>query len=184
MSINEILAQKNITKYLWRNIMARVHEELPSEKFPIPEGIIQAEVCNSSGLLPIPGVCDGNTYTEYFADGTVPTESCSVHYQGDICSYDGLPAAPECPFKYFGVTTRALIEHEALIAGSTMIVENPDGTQSVVTPNTATQCQHDATFYLNPDADAIIESQYWELQNRWAAEEAAAHAATDDSGAE
>lgn len=177
-------AEKNITKYLWRNIMARVHEDLPSEKFAIPEGIVQAEVCTQSGLLPIPGVCDGNTYTEYFADGTVPTESCSVHYQGDICSYDGLPAAPECPFKYFGITTRALLEHEALIAGSTMIVENPDGTQSVVTPNMSTQCQHDATFYLNPDAQAIIEGQYWELQNRWAAAEAAAQAAADPNAAQ
>ena len=183
-NVNMTDAEKNITKYLWRNIMARVHEDLPSTSFAMPEGIIQAEVCKQSGLLPIPGVCDGNTYMEYFADGTVPTESCNVHYQGDMCSYDGLPAAPECPFKYFGVTTKALPEHEALIAGSTMIVENPDGTQSVVTPNTSTQCQHDATFYLNPDAQAIIEGQYWELQNRWAAEQAAAQAAAEAAAAQ
>ena len=28
---------------------------------------------------------------------------CDCHYKGEICPYDGLPASPECTFKYYGV---------------------------------------------------------------------------------
>ena len=149
--------------------MKRVHEDLPNTQFPVPSGIVQVAVCSQSGKLPIPGLCDGCVYTEYFAEGTEPTESCDVHYQGEICAYDGLPASPDCPFKYTGVATMPLVEDPALQQGSTVIINNPDGTQTVSTPNTRTQCQHDATFFANPDYEAVINQQQAEINARNAA---------------
>ena len=167
--------ETSLSRTLWRAVMKRVHENLPGEQFPVPQGLVQADICTKSGLLPIPGLCDDCIATEYFAEGTVPTESCNIHFEGDICAYDGLPASPECPFKYYGRTTLPLVEDASLISGSTMIVENPDGTQTSITPTTSTHCQHDATFFANPDYESIINSQQWEINRR--NEEAAAAAA-------
>ena len=155
-----------MVKTLWRSIMQRVHENLPNESFSMPSGIVKQTVCSRSGRLPIPGVCDATLVTEFFADGTVPTESCTVHYQGDICNYDQRPASPDCPFKYTGVTELPLQEDPSLANGSTTIVQNPDGTQSVNGPNTAAHCQHDTAFYANPDYEAIINQQRMEIELR------------------
>lgn len=162
-------AEDGVSKTLWRKVMKRVHEDLPNTQFPVPSGIVQVAVCSQSGKLPIPGLCDGCVYTEYFAEGTEPTESCDVHYQGEICAYDGLPASPDCPFKYTGIATMPLVEDPALQQGSTVIINNPDGTQTVSTPNTRTQCQHDATFFANPDYEAVINQQQAEINARNAA---------------
>lgn len=157
-----------IAKVLWRSIMKRVHEDLPAQSFSIPSGIVQAQVCSRSGKLPIPGLCDvrGTVKSEYFAEGTVPTESCDIHYQGEICNHDQLPASPDCPFKVPGIVELPLIEDPSLISGSTVIVQNPDGTQSVNTPATTNQCQHNAEFYANPDYEAIIAQHQREIELR------------------
>ena len=101
--------EKNLAKKLWRVVMSEIHAELPNESFPTPSGIVTAVVCSQSGKLPVPGLCDGSTRTEYFAEGTVPATSCNVHYAGAICAYSYLtsptPASPECPFKIPGVLT-------------------------------------------------------------------------------
>ena len=78
--------QSNTTysKNIWREVMKRIHEDLPNTDFTKPAGIVQVSVCRKSGLLPIEGVCDGDprgpqTYTEYFEEGTQPTEFCDHH---------------------------------------------------------------------------------------------------------
>ncbi|MCM1025505.1 MAG: transglycosylase domain-containing protein [Roseburia sp.] len=178
-------AEKNTSRNIWRSVMQRVHENLSPEPFPVPQGLVQAAVCSKSGKLPIPGLCpDECIINEYFEDGTVPTESCDIHYEGEVCEYDGLPASPECPFKIPGRLELPLIEDPALIAGSTMITQNPDGTSSVVPPVTSNHCQHDINFYLNPDYEAIQNGQQWEimLRRQAAAEAAAADAAQAAQG--
>lgn len=179
MSSSKTNNETSISKTLWKAVMSRIHESLPNEQFPVPEGLVQAEVCSKSGLLPIPGLCDSPAdncvVTEYFAEGSVPTESCNIHYEGDVCAYDGLPASPDCPFKVPGRLTLPLIEDASLLNGSTMVIENPDGTQTITTPLTTDHCQHDATFYANPDYESIINSQQWEINVR--NEQAAAAAA-------
>lgn len=170
-------SETSLSKTLWRAVMKRVHENLPGEQFPVPQGLVQAQVCSKSGLLPIPGLCDEYVVTEYFAEGTVPIESCNIHYEGEICNYDWLPASPECPFKVYGQTTLPLVEDASLISGSTTIVTNPDGTQTLVAPVTSDHCQHDATFFANPDYEAILNSQQLEINQRNEAAAAAAAAA-------
>ena len=146
--------------------MERVHEELPSEQFAMPQGIVQMDVCSRSGKLPIPGICDGCIISEFFAEGTEPSESCDIHYEGELCAYDHLPASPECPFKTYGRTELPLIEDPSLLSGSTMIAANPDGTETYIMPPTSNRCQHDAAFYANPDYEAILSGQQWELNQR------------------
>lgn len=163
--------ESGISKTLWRSVMGRVHENLPNEQFPVPEGIVQAQVCSRSGKLPMPGQCDaaGCVITEFFAEGTVPTEVCDLHYEGTICEHDGLIACPECPFQIYGRVELPLLEEEPLINGSTVITENPDGTQTITPPRTTNYCQHDAAFFMSPDADAIISQHQAEIDWRYAA---------------
>lgn len=172
-------SETGISRALWKAIMKRVHENLPKQDFSKPEGIVQVAVCSRSGRLPIPGLCDaeGCVITEYFAEGTEPTESCNVHFEGVYCNHDLLPATPDCPFKVEGRITLPLPEEPALISGSTMIIENPDGTQSISAPITATHCQHDEAFFANPDYEAILNIHQLEIHQRNEAAAAAAEAA-------
>ena len=163
-----------VAKTLWRAVMERVHENLPNETFAIPSGLVQAQICSKSGKLPIEGLCDAHVKTEFFTEGTVPVESCDIHYQGDICAYDNLPACADCPFKYYGIIDVPLIESDSLISGSTIITEDEFGNQTITLPKTSRQCQHDALFLAIPGHEDIINQQYWEIQNRNAAAEAAA----------
>lgn len=158
--------ESDLSKVLWRAIMSRIHENLPSQPFTTPQGIVRAQVCTVSGLLPIPGVCQ-TTRGEYFADGTVPTDTCNIHYMGEICDYDQLPASPECPLKTTGLLTLPFVEDASLIEGSTTITQNPDGTQDVNVPlSSSPHCQHDAAFFANPDYESILAQQSWEITQR------------------
>lgn len=173
--------ERNVAKKLWRAVMARIHEDLPSASFPTPpSGIVQATVCASSGKLPIAGLCDGTLKTEFFAEGTVPTESCDVHYQGSICQYTGLPASEPCPFKVEGVLNLLPVEDPVLQQGSsvTQQVTNEDGsTSTVVVPGQTTNtCPHNYEFMSQPDIESIIEQQRTEMANAQAAAAAAAAA--------
>ncbi len=171
--------ERNVAKKLWRAVMARIHEELPSTSFQMPaSGIVQATVCARSGKLPIAGLCDGTLKTEYFAEGTVPTESCDVHYQGSICQYTNMPASEPCPFKVEGVLELTPLEDPLLQQGSsvTQQVTNEDGSIStvVVPGQTTNTCPHNVEFMTQPGIEAIIEQQRTEIANAQAALAAAA----------
>lgn len=196
--------ERNLAKKLWRATMSQIHAELPSKSFemPVNGGIVTATVCSKSGLLPIPGVCDGTLTTEYFAEGTVPTETCNVHYQGMICQYSNpqLPACETCPFKVAGVMEMTPIEHPSLQQGTqtalaasapegqqpvtpttpiTQEVVNEDGTITTITvPQTQTNyCMHTAEFMTQPGAEGIIEQQRNEINAMLQQAAAAAQAA-------
>ncbi|MBP3350817.1 MAG: transglycosylase domain-containing protein [Lachnospiraceae bacterium] len=159
--------ETNIAKNIWRNVMASVHEDLPDKSFYVPTGIMEAEICKLSGKLPNPGVCDpACIVTEYFEEDTVPIETCDVHYFGQICAYDNLVAAPECPFQYTGTWIMTPVEHESLWSGSTIPIEQPDGSIVYQTPKTSNTCQHDATFFLDPNYATTLQIQQEELNQR------------------
>ena len=176
--------ERNLAKKLWRAVMSKVHEDLPSQSFQVPSGIVTATVCSQSGKLPIPGLCDGTLKTEYFAEGTVPTESCDVHYQGMVCPYSNLPACDTCPFKVEGILTMTPVEDPSLQQGSgteapamaTQEVTNEDGTVSTITvPQTAQKtCIHTAEYMAQPGIETIIEQQRGEMAAAAAAAQAAA----------
>lgn len=63
---------------IWKNIMDRINADfgLQVKNFTMPASIEQKTVCSTSGLLAVSG-CP--TYTEYYAKGTGPTQSCPGH---------------------------------------------------------------------------------------------------------
>lgn len=160
-------SEKNLAKVLWRAVMSKIHEELPNQSFNRPSGIVSATVCSKSGKLPIPGLCDSTLRSEYFAEGTVPTESCNVHYSGMVCAYSMLPASDECPFKVAG--TLELIPNDDNTSKTSQAGSDP-ATDPLQTGEDPTQnaniekCQHNAEFFLQPNANAIVEQQRLEMQ--------------------
>lgn len=186
MSDKKAYKETNIAKNLWHTIMEGVHADLEDATFSTPSGVIQLNICTRSGKLPVEGLCDAHVKTEYFAMDNMPTEICDLHYTGPICSYEITSiAAPECPFQYIGGVELPLIEDESLWPGSTIPVEQPDGSIIYVAPDTSHMCQHDASFFLDPNCYAILEAQQAELNARiLAAQQAAEQAALQAQQAE
>ena len=173
-------AQLNLSKTLWKKVMGKIHEELPSKSFEMPAGIVQATVCSRSGKLPIAGLCDHTLNTEYFAEGTVPTESCNVHYQGSLCSYSHLPACATCPFKVEGVFELTPPEHPSLQSGSATLTGNTAAAAEAPVEgqtDTTNYCPHNEAFMADPNAEAIISQQWAEMQQANQAAVAAQEAA-------
>lgn len=83
-------------KILWRNIMEKLHEGLAYKEFEQPEDVVESSVCKTSGKLAIKGVCP-ETVTDYFAEGTEPSEKCDLHQTAVICKDSGLLAGDYCP---------------------------------------------------------------------------------------
>ncbi len=185
--------EKNLAKKLWRAVMSKIHEDLPNESFSIPAGIVTATVCSRSGKLPIAGLCDGTLRTEYFAEGTVPEETCDVHYAGQVCQYSNLPATEFCPFKVEGVLELTPVEDVSLQSGTAAALGTTPATQEVVhedgsvttEPVTPTNvCPHNAEFFANPDYENILNAQRIEMQQRAADAAAAAAAAAQEAAAQ
>ena len=182
-------SERDLAKKLWRTVMAKIHEDLPNEGFSgPPAGIVTAAVCSRSGKLPIEGLCSGTLKTEYFAEGTVPVETCDVHYAGQVCTYSNLPACEGCPFKVEGILELVPIEDVSLQSGSgtaiTPLEPQPEGgivnEDGTITPTIAPQmnmCPHTWEFFSNPDWEAVVNGQRAELQQRNAEAAAAAQAA-------
>ena len=77
---------RNFHKALWKKVMTRIHEGLPSKEFEKPASVEKLSVCSETGLLPRAG-CP--VITEYFDVGTMPTEYCDQHfYDNDYDEYD------------------------------------------------------------------------------------------------
>lgn len=154
-------AEKNLSKTMWKKVMSKIHENLEYKSFPMANGIVTASICSKSGRLPIAGVCNGSVKTEYFAEGSVPTEYCDVHYFSNICGYCGLSAAEECPFKQASVIEQIpdRLQDNNLASSLTKLP----------TDNTAenTQlCPHNSTFFAAPNAQEVIQQQMLEKQLR------------------
>ena len=162
-------SEKNLAKTLWKAVMEKVHADLPDKSFPMASGIVTASVCSKSGKLPIPGVCDGNVITEYFAEGTVPTEICDVHSYSNVCSLTGLTATDECPFKVASIVENipSRLQDNSLGVTSTDTASE-DGNSSIVDSDTVTtdptqMCPHNAAFFAAPNAQEVIEQQRQQL---------------------
>lgn len=69
-------ASQNWHEVLWKSIMDRVHADLPYKDFTMPTSVEQKTVCTITGLL---ATSSCPPLTEYFAQGTAPTQSCPGH---------------------------------------------------------------------------------------------------------
>jgi penicillin-binding protein 1A len=154
-------AEKNLSKTMWKKVMSKIHENLEYKSFPMASGIVTASICSKSGRLPIAGVCNGSVKTEYFAEGSVPTEYCDVHYFSNICGYCGLSAAEECPFKQASVIEQIpdrLLDNN--LASSLTTLPADKGTENTQL------CPHNSTFFAAPNAQEVLQQQILEMQLR------------------
>lgn len=62
---------------IWKAVMSRIHENYEYKSFSMPASIESATVCSVTGKRVSCEFCKG--YTEYFAAGTAPTQSCNGH---------------------------------------------------------------------------------------------------------
>lgn len=96
-----ILKNESYHLNIWREIMERLHQNLPSAEFKMPEGIVKANICQESGNLSTE-LCKldprgDRTRVEYFAKGTEPKEECNVHISESICKDSNKLAGEFCP---------------------------------------------------------------------------------------
>lgn len=98
---------------LWKAIMEQVIEEYDLEDKEIiatePEqlGLVRATVCSLSGKLATEACALDDAFkpvTDWFVEGTVPTQQCDMHTAQAICMDSGYPASPYCTnISYGGV---------------------------------------------------------------------------------
>ncbi len=109
---------------LWRTIMEKIHEGLPVKEFEKPNGIVSASICTESGKL-ASSICSSDTRgtirTEYFAQGTQPTEYCNVHKAVSVCSASGMSPSKYCPAS--SIVTRAGIVRPEPYNGSETVAD-------------------------------------------------------------
>ena len=94
----------DLHKKMWADIMDQIIEAKGEKTtdFEMPDGIVKARICKKSGKLAISGVCDHDPRgsmitTEYFAEGTVPTQTCDTHVAVELCRKSNEPATSACP---------------------------------------------------------------------------------------
>jgi penicillin-binding protein 1C len=93
-------AMRNVTGLtgaapIWHEIMRTVLQGKPDKPFTRPEGLVQIEVCDLSGLLPTPA-CP-HIKLEWFIDGTQPTETDMLYKQVWIDAATGQLATDTTP---------------------------------------------------------------------------------------
>ena len=85
------------TARIWRQVMTEAHQGKPVKNFRQPTGITSATVDNKSGLLPGPNTPPEHRVSDFFAVGTVPTETDHTHVLVEICAVSGKLPSDFCP---------------------------------------------------------------------------------------
>ena len=87
---------------LWRQVMEKVHADLPDKSFSKPSsGLTTVTVCADSGML-VTDACRADprqdrVVTYEVAVGTEPKEECTLHKMVDICTEGNCLAGEFCP---------------------------------------------------------------------------------------
>lgn len=95
----------NPASKIWKAVMTKVHDGLENKAFVKPAGIASYEICKDSGMIPTE-LCKNDprgsrVTTEYFANGTQPTESCTMHVEVEVCPDSNKLQNPVCRMKTF-----------------------------------------------------------------------------------
>lgn len=99
---NREQADTAYVKELWRTVMEKLHQKKKKKDFKRPDSVTQATICKKCGKLAVEGVCSNTAggsmaNKEFFAKGTVPTESCDCHVRVSICNASGRSPNQYCP---------------------------------------------------------------------------------------
>ena len=92
---NETITVKgrNPAGSIWSSVMNQVHAYMDPATFEMPAGVVQATVCEDTGLLAT-DKCT-NKYTEVYLTGTIPG-ACNGHTEITVCTETNLIANEYC----------------------------------------------------------------------------------------
>ena len=90
---------------LWQAYMSKIHDGLPKKEIldgdPSAYGLVKVTTCPVSGLLATDAcrsdAAHSGVVTDYWAEGTQPTQYCQMHQIRNVCAESGMPASPYCP---------------------------------------------------------------------------------------
>jgi penicillin-binding protein 1A len=129
---------------LWTSFMKTATKGAPAVWLKAPTGIVAAKVCRLSGKLATDAcdsaeVVDGEgrltsqsmTYTEYFAAGTQPTESCDLHRPHNVLTaiasffHHDKPTPPPPTLEQIGAPQVVAAAAPAVVATAPTVAEVP-----------------------------------------------------------
>lgn len=88
--IPEGMGSSNPSTTMWKLVMEKVHKDLPTKQFPIPEGMRQVNICIDSGMRATEActkeVRGNRTMTLYMESSKIPVEPCNCHVMVELCS--------------------------------------------------------------------------------------------------
>ncbi len=87
---------------IWDKIMKYSINPDTDIRFVKPADVTVQNICQESGLLAVPGICDhdprGNRiFTEYFTENTIPATTCNTHVEVTICPSSKRLINNNCP---------------------------------------------------------------------------------------
>ena len=80
---------------IWHDFIEEVLKDAPGQRFSRPEGLVETEVCEPTGLLPGPWCLQPRR--ELFIAGSEPTTTEDYYRALAVCASTGEPASPSCP---------------------------------------------------------------------------------------
>lgn len=96
--------------FLFNRVQERIHAGLPAATFNVPAGIVSVTVCRDSGLVATDACRHdqrGNRErADIFASGSIPTATCTVHKEAEVCKVTGKLAGKYCETKTVSFITR------------------------------------------------------------------------------
>ena len=91
---------------LWQAYMSKIHQGLPGKEIlegnPGDYGLVKVTTCAVSGQLATDACREDamgyGVVTDYWREGTQPTQYCQMHTMQNVCAESGMPASPYCPY--------------------------------------------------------------------------------------
>lgn len=145
---------------IWHETIRKVLEGKPKTDFTRPEGLVQAEVCALSGLLPTPDC--GHTRTEWFIAGTEPAQPDNLYKQVAVDALTGALADDSTPAERR--QTRIVLDLPiaaqpwARAQNLPLLADIPSAGEADAQPQIALISPHpNSTYRLDPSFDASAQ---------------------------
>lgn len=135
---------------IWNQFMRRVLRGQPEVAFSQPPGLVRAEVCAASGLLPTPA-CPLRRL-EWFIEGTVPTEADNLYQTFVIDTATGLLADAQTPPERRAERAYLVLPQEARDWAARSGIEPPPLDAAVRAPDSERSLR-----LLSPDPYTVFE---------------------------
>ncbi len=101
--IPEGMGSSNPSTTMWKLVMEKVHQDLPTKQFPIPDGMREVTICIDSGMRATEActkeVRGNRTMTLYMESEKIPVEPCNCHVQVELCSQSMGFNCGSCPME-------------------------------------------------------------------------------------